>query len=881
MSPSIFLGSHTILSRWFNVLNLVKHVYVILSDRIICFDLNSIIIRFGFLLFRVVGLVLIFGYVPAVKAACLVDGTTVFDPDEYYFPGQRLVCDDIDLEAGVHVIPSPDGENSLTVIMGDRELGGDGAADTSVKSDGYGIRVYDHTSVTINSDTAIEADGHGIVVVGENNAISFGGQIKAGGIGISLPSSGGDGLFSNDNDLVMRGGVIEANSDGITVNGNGNTITINAGSIVSERSGIGSLGAGNIITLNGGSIDAKEAGIYALGDDTHIMITAGEIKGDIEAVYLDAGADESNSLTLGTEAEISGGLVAAGDGRTDLNLNGVGAGEFSDDISGFDTVRKVEDGTWVLQGTLAEVEIVEIDAGTLIINGEVTGAGSLTVNRGGRLGGTGTLGETRVEDGGTLAPGNSIGTLNVAGDLTLASGSMLEVEVDPAGASDMVNVSGQAQISGATVHMTAEDTVTDGTGYNWRTSYSILSADGGIEGEFADITDDFAFLNAFLTYGDTNIDLLLERNDIAFADLALTRNQKATAQGIDSLRGSIENKVYDAVVSLAEGSEPGVFDELSGEIHASAKGLLLAESAFLRGTLSDHIQVVTRPEPSFIVRPVAEGPNRSFWAKGLGLFGDFEADGNAAALTYTGTGFLAGLNTVAGDWMLGGATGYTRSLLSVKNRASSATVDSIHSAAYGGRRIGGFSVGGGLSYSVHVIGTERYVSFAPLASKLTASYYSSTLSSFGEVSFALPTAYGTLEPFGSLRHASHYTHGFLEKGGPASLVGEASRASQSAATLGIRAAKTVNTENGQVQLSGKFGWEVELGANGPPLSSHSFGTGTSFTVAGPSVKANTILLQSGVDFNLSDVATAGFYYKGVINRDQTHNALNARLKVMF
>ena len=63
------------------------------------------------------------------------------------------------------------------------------------------------------------------------------------------------------------------------------------------------------------------------------------------------------------------------------------------------------------------------------------GATALTVGGTGTLGGNGTVaGPVGITSGGTLAPGNSVGTLGT-GNLSLASGSTYSVELDPANAS--------------------------------------------------------------------------------------------------------------------------------------------------------------------------------------------------------------------------------------------------------------------------------------------------------------------------------------------------------------------------------------------------------------------------------------------------------------
>ena len=55
-----------------------------------------------------------------------------------------------------------------------------------------------------------------------------------------------------------------------------------------------------------------------------------------------------------------------------------------------------------------------------------------------------------------MAPGNSIGTLNVNGNFVQNAGSTYQVEVNAAGQSDRINVSGTATINGGTVQVLAQ-----------------------------------------------------------------------------------------------------------------------------------------------------------------------------------------------------------------------------------------------------------------------------------------------------------------------------------------------------------------------------------------------------------------------------------------
>ncbi|TXM89214.1 phosphatase PAP2 family protein, partial [Methylobacterium sp. WL116] len=91
------------------------------------------------------------------------------------------------------------------------------------------------------------------------------------------------------------------------------------------------------------------------------------------------------------------------------------------------------------------------NGGALYANGTI--AGLATVNDGGLLGGTGTVGGISALSGGTVAPGNSIGTLTVAGNAAFAAGSVFQVEANAAGQSDRLAVAGTATLAGGTVQV--------------------------------------------------------------------------------------------------------------------------------------------------------------------------------------------------------------------------------------------------------------------------------------------------------------------------------------------------------------------------------------------------------------------------------------------
>ena len=112
------------------------------------------------------------------------------------------------------------------------------------------------------------------------------------------------------------------------------------------------------------------------------------------------------------------------------------------------------------------------------MNGNL-GSSAVTVQTGGILGGTGTVGSTVVQAGGRVAPGTLIGTLVVNGDFTQATGSFYDVELDSLGQSDLIDVSDRATLeSGTTLTVTKLDAPRLALGMR----YTVLTADGGVTG---------------------------------------------------------------------------------------------------------------------------------------------------------------------------------------------------------------------------------------------------------------------------------------------------------------------------------------------------------------------------------------------------------------
>ncbi|HUG57588.1 MAG TPA: autotransporter domain-containing protein [Candidimonas sp.] len=538
--------------------------------------------------------------------------------------------------------------------------------------------------------------------------------------------------------------------------------------------------------------------------------------------------------------------------------------------------------------------------GTLVVGVGGVGklGGMLTVGNGATLQGTGSVGTTTLQSGAMLAPGNSIGTLTVAGDLRFLPGAIYRVEADPdSSSSDRVAVTGTAHLAGSVIHVGPEG------GFASMRQYTILSANA-VQGQFDSVRSNYAYLDPTLRYGAQDVTLQLERKlvpvdpvtpptrSIAFADAAQTGNQRATASGLDSLAAG--DPLHEFILTLPAGAPPAVFDNLSGEIHASVASSLLGAGvtartlplAHMRANLGAGMQpgaLLAQAGGALPASALPKSNAQPAWAEVVGNWQTLQGDSNAAEATQrTGGVFIGADHAVGGGWRVGAALGYTEGKTRVDERASTADVSSYSAALYGGRA---FDVGAGklnflagTAYAWHNLNTERYATVSKSSQKLTADYGANTTQLFTELGYAIPLSERvTVEPFAGLAWSRLRTRGFSESGGSAALSGQPGSDAQTNTTLGLRAQTGFTLGQAVGQLRATLGWRHAFG-DVTPQSTQAFQGGQAFTVAGAPIARDAALTELGIDIAVARHATLGLSYSGQFgggNREQT-GSLNVR-----
>lgn len=786
---------------------------------------------------------------------------------------------------------------------------------------------------------------------GGSNVPGDGGSGGAGGVGLAGSSlslilngtiTGGDGgVKGTGNKADGADGL-----GGVGIVGEGLIITLgNGGRIAGGHSGDGTTRA-NAITFTGGAnrlelqagstiignIDASAgtSDTFVLGGPTDSSFDVGRIvtaatpgatneiiglenfrkTGTSTWTLTGAGAQDwsIDEGTLAGNADSFGGdlTFAGGVGNRGVVFNQFGIGTYAGAISGNGSLIKTGTGTLTLNGVNTYSGLTTVEDGKLVVGGVGNSSGSLagavTVLSGGALGGIGTVGATTIEAGGIHAPGNSPGTQTIMGDY--ANHGTLQIDVTPTLADKLI-VNGAVDISGATLdlHLSpmspADWNILNGP-------FTIIANDSSdaVIGSFAPVTMNLLFLNESLDYvgGDGNdVTLELTRNNVDFASVGQTRNQKATGGGIGSL--ALGNPLWNVIaLQNDEGATRAAFDQLSGEVHASAKSALIEDSQFIRGAANDRIRSGFSKVGVPAMPVLAYGETRSghvataaiggllatadtqrfaAWGRAFGSWGRTDSNGNAAELNRSTGGFLTGIDgSITSDWRLGVLAGYSHSTFDVDDRTSSGSSDNYHLGLYGGSQWGNLGLRGGTAYSVHDIETNRSVIFPGFTDTLKGDYDAGTFQAFGELGYRIDTSSSSFEPFVNLAYINLYTDRFTETGGTAALTSANQSTDTTLTTFGVRASTSFTLGTITATAGGTLGWRHAFGDT-TPLTTQAFAGGSTFTVAGIPIAKDAAIVEAGLDLDLTDTVALGIAYQGQLGSGAQQNGLNAKLALKF
>ena len=785
------------------------------------------------------------------------------------------------------------------------DAGGDGGTGTIEVLDGAVVIVADQghfgASTVFSGQDPPQLLGHGTLTVdGAGSSVTYGGTLDIGEQATGILNVRNGGFVSNSDGYLgsFTNSVGSAGNGTATVSGAGSiwqntgvlrvgdfgtgALNVFDGGLVTNTNGImaARTGSSATATVSGTNSTWTNTGTLAIGSlGTAVLNVA---NGGAVSSTGAASINALSTLNLGTGG-LAGLLSAPSLANAGLlRFNHTGDFTFNVPTSGAGNVIKAGNGTTTLAGTHTYTGTTTVNSGTLLVNGTVAGS-AFTVNNGAFLGGSGILGALTAASGGTVAPGNSVGTLEAATAM-FDAGSLFEVEIDPL-TSDRLIVTGTATISSDAMVRVLPMAGTYSDGFE----YLILDASSGARvGEFGGIVESSAFLDFTLDHDkNANQVWLTVFNVAAFPDVAETPNQMATAEALEALGPG--NPTFDAILVLDDDEARNAFDLASGEVHATLAGALVDDSRFVREAIIDRLR--QRFDSAF--RPAAlgyaaeedgaafppSGPVVAAWANGFANAGAFAGDGNAAAFDRRLGGAVGGVDlTLAEGWRFGLAGGLQAARIDVPDRASSAGIDTAHVAAYGGLTGETFAVRFGGAFAWHQVATTRDVAFPGFSDRLTASYGARTAQVFGEAGIPMEVGGVAVEPFAGLAHVHVATDGFAESGGPAALSAPASSASVTYSALGARFATAFG--DGRTRLHAMAAWQHAFGSLAP-MTMPAFAGGDPFAIAGVPIARDALRLELGVGSAIGAGATASLLYSGMIASGVRDHGVKGKLAVTF
>ena len=807
--------------------------------------------------------------------------------------------------------------------------GGDGSGEPVIDNIGGGTQfdsnsTADHATITnytygatyfFNGSTAASAqitnDG-GLTLFADATAGNASiRNINGGTLKFYNTSTAGNATIINDGGEVFFLGGTTAGSANITNSNSGYTRFLNqstgGNAKITNNSGgytnFEDTSAGNAIIYNS---DGGQTNFYYTGSAGNAVITTTD--GGSTNFYMTSSGGAARFITDGTgfvdfSGLTSGGATAGsieGSGTYYLGGNKLTVGSLNSDTTLRGTISdggasggvggslvKVGTGTLTLAGTNIYTGDTTVSEGALNVTGSIASSSLTTVNAGGILTGTGTLGNTMIETGGFFVPGNgTAGTaITVSGDLTFQSGAQYVVNINPA-TSSRTNVSGTATLGGASVNAIYAN------GSYVERRYTILTAGSSVNGTFngpvnTNLPTNFS---ASLAYDANN----------AYLDLTLNYDPgpgsgSGSGSGPGPFGGSLninQRNVASTLVNhfntaggvpLAFGAlTPAGLTQVSGELATGTQQTTFTAMDMFTGLLTDPHLNQAYGEDAVPAEPrcaehaisvlgyaaekkctdafetITKAPARSttfesrwsLWTAGFG--GSQMTDGNAAtgsndtrSAIYgvaVGADYLFSPDTLAGFALAGGGTNFS------VNGLGSGRSDLFQTGAFVRHNMGAAYLTGALAYGWQDITTDRALAGVD---RLQARFNANAFSGRLEGGYRVPTAWGSLTPYAAGQFTTYDLPDYAEQ----PLVGSdmfaltygAKTVTASRSELGLRSDRSFALADGALILRGRLAWAHNFDPN--PSIDATFQTlpGTTFVVNGASIGSNSALTTASAE----------------------------------
>jgi autotransporter-associated beta strand protein len=663
--------------------------------------------------------------------------------------------------------------------------------------------------------------------------------------------------FNNSHNLLFNGA-------GIVINGGSVAIITNSGG-TTTFSNASTAGNATITTNNGGSVFFTGT---SSGGQASFTTNAG---GVFDISQLTSGGTTAGSIAGAGNYFLGGNALTVGGNNLSTTVSGV----ISDGGAGGALV-KVGTGTLTLSGTNTYTGATTVNAGTLEVDGSIAPSSLLSVNTGGTLTGTGTVGNTQINSGAVFAPGaaGTPGTsMTVAGNLAFQSGSIYQVSVNPS-ATTFANVTGTAALAGIVDAVIAPG--------NYVTKqYTILQSAGLGGTTFGGVTTNLPGLTGTLSYTPTDVLLSLTAN--LGAGGGLSGNLQSVTAAINSYfnQGGVLPPQFLPLFALSSVSYDVRAIQLTGEAATQTPQLVFrTQSGFLFLMLDPsgppyltgpnsisgfapeqqasfppdialaYASVLKAPPPTF-------DPHWSAWGSAFGGSNTTNGDSVAGTTTVTAQdhGFAAGMDYQAtpdmavGFALAGGGTNWN-----LAQGLGGGRSDDFQAGVHGTARMGPAYVSAALAFANDWFTTSR----TALGDQLTASFAGQSYAARTEAGYryAVPvnSAIVGITPYAALQAQLFHTPSYSETdltGGGFGLSYNATTATDTRSELGARFDNLQIVDHMPLILRARAAWAHDWLSNSSLTAVFQALPGASFIVNGATPPKDSALATAEAELHVT------------------------------
>ncbi|HYX01617.1 MAG TPA: autotransporter domain-containing protein, partial [Reyranella sp.] len=555
-------------------------------------------------------------------------------------------------------------------------------------------------------------------------------------------------------------------------------------------------------------------------------------------------------------------------------------------------LEKYGAGTLTINGKASYTGPTSVFAGRMVVNGDITSSPSLLVDVPATLSGTGTVRNAMIK--GTIAPGNSIGTLNVVGSYTQSPGSTYLAQVNAAGQGSQIAVNGTAFLQGGTLAVAAQP----GGLFAPRTTYTLLTTTGGLSGGFSSSSASLSspFLQPAFTSDANNLYLSLTIN--GFLAAAQTPLQAAVGGAIDSSVYSASGDyatVLGTLANLSSAQIPAILTSLSGMNYSGFSNSMVQGAQLFMNNFLAQASSANRGAGKIALaeacQVTCDATERKWgaWGGGLGGLGTVGAGQPLGGVTYNLGGFAAGIDRKITDTTLAGVTvGYTGGSQWVSGFSGQGYTDTVYAGLYGGYFQGPAYLDGVVGYAYSANQLARPIQIPGLAAR-TATGQPGANQVYGQVEggwrFDIGTAAGAfVTPFARLQGYSGTLNAFTESGAQSVDLSVAAQTTNSLRTvLGAQVGGAMDLgwrDKLAVQL--RLGWSHEYADTNRPVNAAFVGAPSApFTTYGISPQRDGVVVGLSADTAIADAAALYLRYEGNISGQDSSHALTAGVRMTW